>query len=104
MKTNKEIRFENWRGHGPLIVPQGQPVSPTSHNQYFVESFGNLFDKNSMQYHDATHYGIRVNAEDVEMLAPWTCGCHGRAIHEPGDTYCDNCKRTSPFVSKAVKP
>ena len=66
MKTKKEIVIENWRGHGRVVIPQGQPVTPTSHNQCFVESFGNLFGKNSIEYHDATYYGLRVNTEDCE--------------------------------------
>lgn len=66
MKTKREIRIENWRDHGPLVIPAGQPVVPTSHNQFFVESFGSFLDRNSMAYHDAKYYGIRVDAEDVE--------------------------------------
>lgn len=66
MKTKREIVLENWRGHGRLVVPKGQPVTPTTHNECFVECFVNLFHKNSIQYHDATYYGIRVPAEDCE--------------------------------------
>lgn len=74
MKTKHEITLGDWRGYGPLTIPAGTRVSavirenrfPGELPQCFVEDFGKLFPAASMQFHDATYYGIRVNAADCE--------------------------------------
>jgi hypothetical protein len=66
MKTTHEIKM--MFGKGPLqteiTIPAGTRVSPASHGQYFVEDLSWL-DKNSMTYHDANYYGIRLNADQL---------------------------------------
>lgn len=63
-KTNKEVKM-NWREYGEITIPAGQRVSPADHGQYFVEDLDKLFPSGSFYRHDAEHYGIRINAEDV---------------------------------------
>lgn len=73
MKTKREIVLADWRGYGPLTIPAGTRVSEKlasgpqdSVRQRFVENFAKLFPPNSVQLHDATYYGIRVNENDCE--------------------------------------
>jgi hypothetical protein len=69
-KTKHELKM-NFRGYD-IVVPAGQPVSKCqdSSGQCFVENFGSFIDERSqaMLFHDATHYGIRVDGADVEGL------------------------------------
>lgn len=73
MKTKHDITLADWRGYGPLTIPAGTRVGgiidEPNHGQplqRFVEDFGKLFPRASMQYHDATYYGIRVDNSDCE--------------------------------------
>lgn len=67
LKTNRELKL-NFRGHD-IVVPAGQPVEKCkdSTGQYFVEDFASFIDKRQrpILFHDATHYGIRVEGSDV---------------------------------------
>lgn len=70
--TNKEIRIENWRNHGPVTIPAGLKVSKVAYGNgpkyiYFVEEFGKVFDKKTepIKHHDAEYYGLSVDAADV---------------------------------------
>lgn len=67
LKTKHEIKM-NFRGYD-IVVPAGQPVSkcPDGSGQYFVESFATFIDesKQGILFHDAAHYGIRVDIDDV---------------------------------------
>lgn len=71
--TKREVRIENWRNHGPVVIPAGLRVSKVSYgNQgkhiYFVEEFGKVFDAKTqpIQHHDAEYYGLSVDVDDVE--------------------------------------
>jgi hypothetical protein len=67
LKTKHEIKM-NFCGYD-IVVPAGQPVSKCkdSPGQYFVEDFATFIDerKQGILFHDATHYGIRVDVADV---------------------------------------
>lgn len=65
MKTKAcEVEFRNY---GKITIPAGLRCSPTSHEQFFLDQFPeDLFPANSMIRHDATHYGVRLNADQVE--------------------------------------
>lgn len=74
MKTKRDIVIADWRGHGPLTIPSGTRVSgvisePRHHGQpeqCFVEDFARLLPAKSIELHDATYYGIRVDVADCE--------------------------------------
>jgi hypothetical protein len=69
MWTRGEIKMPFGKGgiQVEIIIPAGTRVSPASHGQYFVEDLGFL-DRNSMTWHDANYYGIRLNADQVEVV------------------------------------
>lgn len=71
MKT-KACQVE-FRGYGTLTLPEGlqvSPMSPLKYSQkklYFLDEFPeSLFPKNSMILHDAIHYGVVLNQEQVQ--------------------------------------
>ena len=49
----------------PITIPAGTHCTVADHGQYFVDDLSFL-PANSIQKHDATYYGIRLNAEQVE--------------------------------------
>lgn len=65
MKTKREITMD-FRDHGPITIPKGTRVSPAGDGEFFAENFGTYLPKNSIQMHDATYYGIRIKADEVE--------------------------------------
>lgn len=73
-RTNKDIKQTSERFAG-LTVPKGTRVSgPITEGStkgcYWVDEFGWIADqtgsKDSIQKHDAVHYGIVIQPEDVE--------------------------------------
>jgi hypothetical protein len=73
--TNKQVRIENWRGHGAVTIPAGLKVARMSYGLgpkyiYFVEDYGKVFDKNTepIKNHDAEYYGLSVDAADVSEV------------------------------------
>jgi len=84
-KTKHEIKM-NFRGHD-ITVPAGQPVRKCEDGtgQCFVENFASSFideRANAMLFHDATHYGIRVDAAEVDGLKTFRVQDRvGRARH-----------------------
>ncbi len=66
-RTSKPITMLFGKGgiQTEITIPAGTRVSPASHGQYFVEDLSWL-DRNSMTWHDANYYGIRLNADQVE--------------------------------------
>ena len=75
-RTKKEITTTFGGSHllefrHTVTVPKGQRVTrcQDSSKQYFVEDFQEWVKPlGGIELHDATHYGIRVNAEDVEEV------------------------------------
>ena len=69
MKTNKELQRET-RGGLPFTVPKGSPVQVAAKGPmdktvpYWVRP--EIFDRNSIEWHDAEYYGVTVMPEDVE--------------------------------------
>lgn len=70
MKTARAITMMFGKGHPSMqveiTIPAGTRVSPTGDGQYFVEDLSWL-DRNSMTWHDANYYGIRIDADQVEV-------------------------------------
>lgn len=73
MKTIHEIKVAFGEGRPAmggsvhhLTIPAGTRVSATGDGQYFVEDLSWL-DRRSMAWHDANYYGIRLNADQVEV-------------------------------------
>lgn len=70
LKTNREIKT-SLKGRD-VVVPAGQPVVSCndSTGQYFVENFASFISERTQPilFHDATHYGIRVNGADVSDI------------------------------------
>ena len=66
LKTNRQITYNTFGGRS-IVLPKGAKVEKNdrSFSGYFISP--DNFDKNSMDYHDATHYGFIVQKEDVEM-------------------------------------
>jgi hypothetical protein len=71
MKTAREIQMKFGEGRPAMggsvhdiTIPAGTRVVPTDDAQFFVDDL-RFLDRNSMAYHDAYHYGIRLNWEDV---------------------------------------
>ncbi len=69
-KTNKPLTITMNCGVMPydVQVPAGQRVRPIPGEQgmYWVEDLASFLMPRSIAMHDATHYGLRVKAEDVE--------------------------------------
>jgi len=68
MKTKRDISSAT-RGGLKFTIPAGSPVepaklSPDGVQRYWVKPF--VFERNSIERHDATYYGVEVSAEDVE--------------------------------------
>lgn len=65
--TEIEIAFgpTGWRVHH-VTVPAGTRVSPTGDGQWFVEDLSWL-DRNSLVWHDANYYGIRLTTDQVTV-------------------------------------
>lgn len=72
LRTAREITFEDYRGLGKLVVPKGTRVTATTAlgktdgSYFFVADL--RFIPESMTKHDATYYGIRIEAADVEPI------------------------------------
>jgi len=69
VKTKREIKMDFGKGsfQVPIVIPAGTRVSPAGHGQYFVDDLSWL-DRNSMTWHDANYYGIRIDADQVEEI------------------------------------
>jgi hypothetical protein len=67
MLTKKPITMMFGKGgfKAEITIPEGTRVSPTGDGQYFVEDLSWL-NRNSMTWHDANYYGIRLDADQVE--------------------------------------
>lgn len=67
IKTKHEIKMNFGKGglSYPITIPAGTRCSETGDGQYFVEDISFL-DRNSIVYHDANYYGIRLDADQVE--------------------------------------
>jgi hypothetical protein len=83
-KTTAPITMEFGKGgiKVPITIPAGTRCSETGDGQFFVEDLSWL-DRNSMTWHDANYYGIRLNTDQVRPASGVTVG-------------------TSHFVSKAA--
>ena len=46
-----------------VLIPAGTPVEKLMGNQYFIIS--SFFKDDPIVYHDATHYGCRVDEKNV---------------------------------------
>lgn len=70
MRTAREIKMK-WQPSGgrwtyDLTIPKGTKVAPASHGEYFIDDLDWIPGRgNGLLLHDATHYGIRIKAEDV---------------------------------------
>ena len=72
MKTNKKIETQ-WHPFASstpirytLSIPKGTRVIKLDINRYVIDSFEWIKD-NSFLMHDATHYGIPINKEDIDF-------------------------------------
>ena len=68
LKTNKEIEYPSIGSMKKVVIPKGAKVEKNeiSTSGYFLSP--DNFDKNSMEYHDAKHYGFVVNKLDIEQV------------------------------------
>lgn len=72
LRTSREITIENYRELGKVVVPKGTRVTAdtarggTDGSWFFVSDL--RFLPESLAKHDATYYGIRVEAADVEPI------------------------------------
>jgi hypothetical protein len=66
MKTAHEIKMKFGKGGivVDIVIPAGTRCKPAGHDQFFVADLSWL-DRNSMTWHDAYYYGIRLNADQV---------------------------------------
>ena len=68
MRTKEEITMTFGKGpagtQATITIPAGTRCMPTGDGQYFVDDLSWL-DRNSITYHDANYYGIRLNADQV---------------------------------------
>jgi hypothetical protein len=53
-------------GQADIVIPAGTRVSPTGDGQWFVKDLSWL-DRNSMTWHDANYYGIRLDTDQVDI-------------------------------------
>lgn len=69
-RTKEAVSMKFGKGgiQADIIIPAYTRCSPTSHGQFFVEDLSWL-DRNSMTWHDANYYGIRIDAEKVEEVS-----------------------------------
>lgn len=65
--TKHEIKMMFGKGgvQTEIVIPAGTRISPASRGQWFVEDLSWL-DRNSMTWHDANYYGIRLDATMVQ--------------------------------------
>lgn len=106
LKTKHEIKM-NFRGYD-IVVPFGQPVRkcPDGTRQYFLENFATFIDERTQAilFHDATHYGIRVDGADVSGLKTFRVqerigrARHVVSFHDGVKTHKDN----SPFFDMQI--
>lgn len=73
MKTKHEIKMNFGEGRPAMggsvhaiTIPAGTRVMHADGGQFFVDDISFL-DRNSMAYHDANYYGIRLDADQVEV-------------------------------------
>lgn len=76
-RTKRALTLTYGPGHTPLSryqvdVPAGHPVDFGGYNgdgspAFFAQTLGLGLPPNSLEMHDATHYGIRIRPEDVEQ-------------------------------------
>jgi hypothetical protein len=66
IRTTSEIKMKFGKGgiQVDITIPAGTRCSETGDGQYFVEDLSWL-DRNSMTWHDANYYGIRLSADQV---------------------------------------
>lgn len=66
MKTTAPITMMFGKGgiQAEITIPAGTRVTATGDGQWFVEDLSWL-DRNSMTWHDANYYGIRLSSDQV---------------------------------------
>lgn len=57
-----------------VTVPKGTPVRPAGFwvegkPAYWAENLGSFLNRNSIEMHDATHYGLVIPEDEVEEVA-----------------------------------
>ncbi len=69
MQTNKDLMHAT-RGGLAFSTPKGSRVEPVPNEPgvYWVSPY--TYARDSIERHDATYYGIRVRASDVEVSPP----------------------------------
>jgi hypothetical protein len=68
-RTKAEIKMRFGKGGvlADITIPAHTRCVHASHGQFFVDDLSWL-DRNSMTLHDATYYGIRIDADQVEEV------------------------------------
>lgn len=71
IKTKNEITMNFGKGglQYPITIPAGTRVSDCGDGtgQFFVEDIS-FIDRKHIVWHDANYYGIRLNADQVEVV------------------------------------
>lgn len=69
IRTKQAITMKFGKGgiQVDITIPAHTRCSPASHGQFFIEDLS-WINRNSMTWHDANYYGIRVDADQVEEV------------------------------------